>query len=470
MTNLDSWDVVIIGAGQAGIPLAHGLAKAGRRVALVERKHLGGSCINFGCTPTKAAIASARVAHLARRSSDFGVAVGRVEVDFVKVIARANDIARQSRAHLDGAFPPGGNPELIRGEARFVGRKGQGFEIAIGERRIQTGRVVLDTGTRARIPQVSGLDPARLLHSENWLERSTLPEALLVIGGGAIGLEMAQFYRRMGSRVTIIESGSQIAPSEDEDVARPIAKMLESEGIAIELGANISAVEYSRAGVKMSIERDGRKHAIEGTDIFVAVGRTPNTDALGLDTVGVERDPHGFIKVNDRLHTNVPGVFAAGDIRGGPMFTHTAWDDHRILLPALGLQPRAAQLDAERTTDRITPYAIFTDPELGRVGATERQLKAAAQSVRVARYDLANNSKAFEIGETVGLIKVIADPRTDLILGAAVLAPHGGELVHIFVDAMNARASVSKIANSVYIHPTLAEAVQSAVEKLKEGD
>ncbi len=432
----DQYDVLIVGGGQAGPPLARELAKAGKKVALAERKYLGGSCVNFGCTPTKAAIASARLAHLARRATDFGLRIPQVEVDFPAVLRRAGAIALESRNGLDKSFENSDNPKLLRGHARFLG---PGFELLVGSTQVSAKQVVLDTGTRTAIPKIPGLEKVAYIHSGNWLDRTELPERLAMIGGNYIGLEMAQFYRRMGSQVTVWENSPRIAVHEDEEVSTAIQQFLEREGIEFHVNAHIQSIEQLRA-----------------THVFLATGRTPNTDDLGLDTVGVETSPHGIVRVDKRLATNVPGIWAAGDIRGGPMFTHTSWDDYRILLSQISG-------DQSRTTDRIVPYAMFTDPELGRVGLTEQHAREKGLKFRVSRFEMKRNGKAREIGEPDGFIKVLLEEGTGKILGAAVLAAEGAELVHMFIDIMNAGASSTVIRDAIHIHPTLAEAVQSAV-------
>lgn len=433
------YDVVIIGGGQAGIPLAWALAKRGKKVALAERKYLGGSCVNFGCTPTKAAIASARVAHLARRASEFGLKIPSVEVDFPAVIRRASDIALQSRRGLERGFANSDNPKLLPGHARFTGRDGKGFLLQVNDQSVRAQQVVLNTGTRSAIPKIAGLDKIDYLHAGNWLDHAVLPERLAIIGGGYIGLEMAQFYRRMGSGVRIWEGGTRIAEHEDEEVSVAIQSFLEAEGIEFRLKAKIQSVEELGA-----------------THVFVATGRKPNTDDLGLESVGVEVDSHGVVKVDRRLATNVEGIWVGGDIRGGPQFTHTSWDDFRILESQIAG-------DGSRTTDRVVPYAMFTDPELGRAGATESEARAKGLKFQVKRFEMKRNGKAREIGEPQGFIKVLLEDGTGKILGAALLCAEAAELVHVYIDVMNAGASWAVIRDAVHIHPTLAEAVQSAV-------
>lgn len=449
---MDTYDIAIIGAGQAGVPLAHDLARAGRRTILIERKHLGGSCVNFGCTPTKAAIASARLAHLARRGADFGLRIPSVEVDFAAVIDRARKIAEGHRDGLGRGFEGKENPKLLRAQARLEGRDGDRFRIVAGETTIAASQVVLDTGTRSAIAPIKGLDQVPFIHAGNWLARRELPQRLIVIGGGVIALEMAQFYGRMGSSVVVIEAMGQIAGTEDPDVAVALQDILEREGIEFHLETKIEGV--SRRGSAVCVDLAGGQE-IAGTDLFLATGRKPNTDDLGLESVGIETNK-GIVKVDEHLATSVAGIWAAGDIRGGPMFTHTAWDDYRVLKSQIAG-------DKTRTTDRVVPYAIFTDPEIGRVGMNEAQAKKSGVTFDVKRFEIRRNSNAEERGETDGFIKVLVDRHTERMLGATVFCTEAAELVHIYIDLMNGRAPIAQIREAVYIHPTLAEAIQSAV-------
>ena len=456
MPQTTDYEVLVIGGGQAGLPLVGALAQAGKRVALVERQDLGGSCVNFGCTPTKAAIASARVAHLARRGGEFGVAIPTVQVDFPAVLERAHRIALESRQGLDKKFDGVDNPRLLRGQARLQGRTDAGFQVQVGEQALTVSQIVLNVGTRTLVPPIEGLCDIKFLDAGNWLHRPDLPAHLAIIGGGYIGLEMAQFYRRMGSKVTVLQRGHQITDREDPDVAEALQKILEAEGIKFHLSAEVKRVERTTEGVRLHIAQNGGEQMLDASHIFVAVGRKPNTDDLGLETVGVKTDEHGYAQVDARLATNITGIWAAGDIRGGPQFTHTSWDDYRILQSQmLG--------DGKRTTDRIVPYAIFTDPELGRVGITETEARKAGKDINVARFDMTESGKATQIGETAGFIKVIVDAHTERILGASVLAVEGAELVHIYVNIMNADAPYTVIRDAIQAHPTLSEDIQSAV-------
>lgn len=456
---VERYDVLIVGGGQAGPPLAHGLAKAGRRAALAERKDLGGSCVNFGCTPTKAAVASARLAHDARRASEFGLRIPSVEVDFAAVLRTARAIALESRHGLDRWFEGADNPRLLRGHARVTGRDGDGFGVTVGDRHIVASQIVLDTGTRTLVPPIDGLDGVPFLHAGNWLDHPDLPEHLVVLGGGYIALEMGQFYRRMGSRVTVVERGERVVQREDADISAALQGVLVRDGVDVRLRAAVRRVERRPDGVRVVVEESGRARAIDGSHLFVATGRRPNTDDLGLETIDVRMSDRGIVEIDERLAASVAGVWAAGDIRGGSQFTHSAWDDYRILMSQLAG-------DGARTTARIVPYAIFTDPELGRVGLTEAEARKNAKAFDVARFELAKNGKARELRDRTGFIKVLIERGSDQVLGAAVFCTGGAELVHIYVDLMNARAPYTLVRDAIYIHPTLAEAVQSAVSTL----
>lgn len=473
------FDFVIVGGGQAGIPLAYSLANSGRRVLLVERKNLGGSCINFGCTPTKAAIAAAKLVHQAKRSSDFGLNIPSVEVEFSNVIAKALKIANGSREELEQGIKASSSISYLHGHARLLGRDDEGhFRLSIrggvtdfsrDETTVSCEQVVLNCGTRSAIPEIEGLNSIRekVLNADTWLQtharypEKSAPRKIAFLGSGYIGLEMGQFYRRMGSEVVLIEEGPRIARHEDDDIAEALQSYLAKEEVEFLFESSVQRVEPTSDGINIRIVNTTTKveAIVDASHFFIATGRIPNTQDLGLESVGIKTSLGGFIPVDEKLRTQVPGIWVAGDIRGGPMFTHTSWDDFRIL---------ESQIvgDGSRTTKRIVPYAMFTDPELGRVGLSESDARKAGRRYVVAKFDFVDNGKANELRETKGFIKLVADPEKDELLGAAVLGIEGAELVQIFVTLMNARAPYSVIRDAIYIHPTLCEAAQSAVAKL----
>jgi pyruvate/2-oxoglutarate dehydrogenase complex dihydrolipoamide dehydrogenase (E3) component len=456
---MKAFDVAIIGAGQAGPALAKALAEAGRNVALIERKHAGGSCINFGCTPTKAALASARVAHLARRAHEFGIGISNVHPDFAAVIARAAGIAETKRKSLQESFTGNDNLEWIAGHARFLGPDGDRFRLAVGNEEILASQVVLDTGTRSAVPSIDGLSGIDYLDAENWLDHRALPHHLAIVGGGYIGLEMAQFYRRMGAEVTVIESGPQVVSKEDADVAGALQGLLAREGIRFRLGSKAQRFRKDGQHVSVTLDSGGNTEDLTVSDVFIALGRKPNTDDLGLESVGLFPTEKGTLETDQWRRTGRQGIWAVGDIRGGAMFTHTAWDDYRtVASQLLDGQPRAAQ--------KIVPYAIFTDPELGRVGMTETAARDSGKRIEVGRFNMKNNGKAVELGETDGFIKVVIDAESKRILGAAVLSTEAAELVHVYAALMSADAPYTVLDDAIQIHPTLSEALQSAVSSL----
>ena len=455
-------DTAIIGAGQTGVPLARALSGAGRPVALVERDRLGGSCVNWGCTPSKAMIASSRLAAQARRAAEWGIRIPEVGVDFAAVMDRARSMAAASRGSLDESLPGQPNLRLVRAHARLEGREGERFRLRAGGDVLLARQVVLDTGTRSARPPLDGLDalPAdRVIDAETWIDRSVLPERVLFLGGGTIALEMAQAWRRFGAAVTIVETGPRLAAREDEEVSAELRAALEAEGVSVRCGAKVERAETTGDGVRLRLEGGD---ALDATHLFLATGRQANTDDLGLDTVGIAPGKHGILAVDERLRTGVPGLFAAGDIRGDGQFTHTAYDDFRVL-ESLMLG------DGSRTTERVLPYAVFTEPELGRVGMTEAEARHAGHRVLVGRQPMSESGKAREIGRTRGFIKVVAEAGSRRILGAAALCDSGSEVVQLFIELMNAGATADTMLDGVHIHPTLGEAAKNAVVALQEG-
>ncbi|MCK8786784.1 FAD-dependent oxidoreductase [Roseomonas sp. NAR14] len=452
-------ETAIVGAGQAGVPLARALAEAGRLVVLVERRHLGGSCVNFGCTPSKAVIASARLAAAARRAGAMGVGIPSVAVDFAAVMARARRLVAESRGSLEESFRGRDNPRLLCAEARLEGRRDGLFRLRAGGDVVLAERVVLDTGTRSARPPLPGLNSVPLVDSESWVGLEALPGHLVFLGGGTIALEMAQCFRRLGAEVTVLEQGERLAEHEDPDVAEALCDALEADGVEVRLG--VEAVRAVPEGEGLRVHLRGGE-VVEGTHLFLAAGREANSDGLGLETLGVVPGKRGVVAVDGGLCAGVPGLYAAGDLRGGAQFTHAAYDDFRVLRDRfLG--------DGTATTERVVPYAIFTEPELGRVGLSETQARAAGRAVRVGRYRMRDSGKAREIGRTEGFVKVVADAGTGEILGAAVLCAEGAEVVQLFTQAMVAGATAREMLRAIAIHPTFGEAAKNAVAALVDG-
>lgn len=446
------FDVFVIGAGQAAWPLLDGLNGAGRSVGLAERKEFGGSCVNFGCTPSKAVIESARVASLARRGAEFGIEIGSVRPDFGSVMEQARAIVARSVSGLGEGFAEMRGLTVFRTHAQLAGRSSDGFLLDVGSEKVLARSVVLDTGTRTLVPSIEGLADCPYMDTENWIDRDSMPSSLAILGGGYIAVEMSQFFARMGCQVTIIERATSLLGHEDEDVSSAVQKILEGESIRVVLCSGIKSVRHEAAGVR--VVTDSTEAVAD--EVMLAVGRRPNTDDLGLDTIGLERRADGTIAVDAHLETSVKGVYAVGDIRGGGMFTSTAWDDGRIVLGALTGDPR-------RTTDRVVPYAVFIDPELGRVGLTEREARDQGLRFRVCRFDVAHAGRHREARETTGFVKILVESGTDAILGATILSAQGAEISQIVAMAMAAKAPASLLRDAVYTHPTFAEAIQSAM-------
>jgi pyruvate/2-oxoglutarate dehydrogenase complex dihydrolipoamide dehydrogenase (E3) component len=455
-----TYDAIVIGSGQAGNPLAHKMAEHGWNTALIEKEHLGGTCINTGCTPTKTMVACAQVAHYARDAGKWGVRANDVGVDLGRVIAIKDRIVGQFRSRLERNAQSRKNLTLHRGQARFVAP----HRLVVGDLELQSERIFINTGTRPTVPRIAGLSDVGYLTNATLMQVTKLPEHLLVLGGGYIGLEFGQMFRRFGSQVTIIHNGPQILPREDADVTIELQKALESEGVRFVLSAETSRAERKNGQVVLFVGSKAGTETLTGSELLVATGRRPNTDDFGLDKVGVATDAKGFIQVNSRLETSVPGIWALGDVKGGPAFTHISYNDYQIVHANL------IEGKHKSTDNRIVPYAVFTDPQLGRVGMTETEARATGRRLKMGKIPMSWVARAIERDETGGLMKLIVDAETDRILGAAILATEGGELVHILGTLLLAGAPYTLLKGAIYIHPTLAEGFWTLMEEVKPVD
>jgi pyruvate/2-oxoglutarate dehydrogenase complex dihydrolipoamide dehydrogenase (E3) component len=457
MSASDQYHAVVIGSGQGGNPLCKALAKAGMRTALVEREHVGGTCVNEGCTPTKTMVASARVAYLSRRGADYGVETGNIRIDMTRVRKRKRDIVDNFRNGSQGSLEKTKNLDLIFGEASFTGPKSLAVRLKDGaQRALRAELIFINAGCRPAIPKVDGLGHVEYLNSTSIMEVDSVPEHLLVLGGGYVGLEFGQMFRRFGSRISIVQSGSQLLRGEDSDVAEEIAALLRQDGIDIFL--NTRAESVTKAGSQIVLttrEKTGEIRELQGTHLLVATGRVPNVEALNLSAAGIATDNRGFIKVNSKLETSAPGVYALGDINGGPAFTHISYDDFRILSTNL-IDKKSAT-----TKGRLLPYTVFIDPQLGRIGITEAQASEQRKNIRVAKMPMSSVARALEVDESRGFMKAVVDADTDQILGAAVLGIEGGEIMSMLQLAMMGKIPFTALRDAIFAHPTLAESLNN---------
>jgi pyruvate/2-oxoglutarate dehydrogenase complex dihydrolipoamide dehydrogenase (E3) component len=447
----ERYDAVVIGAGQAGVPLAVAFAKAGRRTAIVEREHVGGTCVNVGCTPTKTLIASGRTAYLARRASDFGVRVPSVAVDMPTVRQRKQGVVDSFRTGNERRLATAG-VELIRGGAVY---RDPGT-IAVGDRVLTTPLSVINTGGRPMRPAIPGLDSVAALDSTSVMELDTIPAHLIVIGGGYVGLEFAQLFRRLGAAVTVIQRGPELLSREDPDVASCVATILREDGITILLKTGIAGIS-GQDGVTVALSTGT---TVTGSHLLVATGRVPNSDAMGLDRAGVATTTHSFVRVNDALATTAAGIYAAGDVTGAPAFTHISYDDYRIL--------KANLIDGGHavTTGRLVPYVVFTDPQLGRVGMSETEARAAGRDIQVAMLPMTAVARAIETSETRGFLKAVVDRPTGQVLGCAMLGVDGGELMGAMQIAMMGKLPYTALRDGIFAHPTLLESFNNLFASL----
>ena len=451
-------DAIVIGTGQSGPALARRLVAAGQKVAVIERKFFGGTCVNTGCTPTKTLVASAFAAFLARRASDYGVTIGGpVGVDMQAVKARKDAIAGASRRGVERSLKTLEGCTVYEGHARFVADK----KVAVNGSVLEANHIFINVGGRASIPPIPGLDQVPHFTNSSMMDIDFLPSHLIILGGSYIGLEFAQVYRRFGSEVTVIELAPRLIPREDEDVSSAVAEFLKEEGIDVRVGSKVVGVEKQGNSIAVKVESAGKISQVVGTHVLVAIGRRPNTDDLGLDKAGIAIDPHGYIQVDDQLRTNVPGIWAMGDCNGQGAFTHTSWNDFEIVAANI------LDNDQRRVSDRISAYALYTDPPLGRVGMTEAEVRKTGKPALISTMAMEDVSRAYEKSETKGFMKILVDQDSKQILGASLLGLAGDEVIHCILDLMYARAPYTVMQRAMHIHPTISEFIPTMMGDLK---
>lgn len=456
----EHFQAIIIGSGQGGGPLATDLAEAGWKTALIEKGNPGGTCVNRGCTPTKTVAASARIAHLVSRAGDFGVRTGPVVIDLPAILNRKDDVVELFRKSVKKSFKDVENLTFISGEARFTDEKEIEVQLSPEEKRqLRADTIVINSGSRPAIPDIPGLADTPYLTSRSILNVEHVPAELLIIGGGYVGVEFAQMFRRFGSEVYIAQRGEQLLTHEDADVAENIQHILEDEGIKVFLDAKVSRLkEIALLNINAKIKYSGGKEKLKVTHVLVATGRTPNCESLDLAKSNIDIDENGFIAVDASLKTSCDGVFAIGDVKGGPAFTHIAYDDYRLLSDHL---LNGKSIDYR---DRMVPYTIFTDPQLGRIGLTKKAAIEQNFDVKIAEMPLSHAARAIETGETRGKMKVVIDAKTDRILGCAILAPEGGEVMSALQMAMMGELPYTDIRDGIFAHPTMTESLNNLFE------
>jgi pyruvate/2-oxoglutarate dehydrogenase complex dihydrolipoamide dehydrogenase (E3) component len=453
----ESFDAIIIGTGQAGKPLAFDLARAGWKTAVIEREHVGGTCINVGCTPTKTMVASARVAYLARRAGDYGVRVNGVTVDQAAVRARKRAIVERFRNYGTQRLQKTENLSLLFGSASFVDAKTIDVQLNDGgRRRLTAPKIVINTGGRPIVPPIPGLAAVPFLDSTSVMELEQTPEHLIVIGGGYIGLEFGQMYRRFGAQVTIVQRDARLVPREDPDVSEAVRKILEEDGLRIDTEAAVERVERDGTGrITVHYACEGCARSVTGSHVLLAIGRRPNVEDLNLAAAGIATDKAGYLTVDATLQTNVPGIYALGDVKGGPAFTHISYDDYRILRDRW-LRNIDAKVDG-----RLVPNTMFIDPQLAQVGLTETEARRRGLDIRVAKMGMNGVARALETDESRGMIKAIVDAKTDQILGCTVLGIEGGEIMSMLQIAMLGKLPYTVLKEAIFAHPTLAEGLNN---------
>jgi len=464
MTQTKHYDAIVIGAGQAGVPLSTTLAKAGWKTALIERVHVGGTCINEGCTPTKTMVASARLAYLARRGADYGVQTGPVTIDMTKVRQRKRDIVDSFRNSGQRRIETTEGVDLLMGETSFIGPKALELRLNNGEtRQLTASTILINAGARPAKPSITGVEAVSTLDSTSIMELDVVPEHLLIVGGGYIGLEFGQMFRRFGSQVTVIQRGANLLAREDADVAEEVAKIMREDGLEVLLETKpISVKQLSEGNIQLMVQTKTGERILNGSHLLMAAGRVPNTDWLNLDAAGIQTDKRGFIQVNERLETNVPGIYGLGDVKGGPAFTHISYDDFRIIRTNL-LEKGNASIH-----ERLVPYTVFIDPQLGRVGLSETDARAQGRNIKVATLPMNYVARALEMDESRGFMKAVVDADTGQILGAAVLGIEGGEIMAILEVAMIGKVPYTVLRDGVFAHPTLAESLNNLFSTLDQ--
>ncbi len=457
MERVRRYDAVIVGAGQAGVPLAKSLAQAGWRCALAERTHVGGTCINEGCTPSKTMIASARIAYLSRRASDYGIRAGQVSVDMAAVRQRKRDLVESWRSGSERRLAKTENLDLLMGEASFLGPHRLEIRFVEGESIVvEADQVFINTGCRPTIPPLAGLEQVPYYDSTTIMEFGSIPEHLVILGGGYVAVEFAQMFRRFGSNVTVLQRRDQLLSREDPDVAQAVAAILEEDGVNLVLEAKAGSVKTTPDGeMQLEVTTPTGESSVRGSHILVATGRTPNTEALNPEAAGLQVDEKGYIPVNERLQTEVKGIYALGDVKGGPAFTHVSYDDFRVVRSNLLEDGRAT------ITGRLVPYVVFLDPQLGRVGLSEREAREKGFDLSVATLPMEYVAHALEIDESRGFMKVVIDNEDDRILGCAVLGVDGGEVMSVMQVAMMGGLTASQLRDTMFAHPTLVESLNN---------
>lgn len=454
---MKNYDYIILGTGQAAGTLLKGLMPSGASIAVIEERKVGGSCVNFGCTPTKTLVAHARAIHQARKGDFYGFTSGDIKVDYTRIRERMNEIRNDSRKGLVNWMQSTDKVELVRGKGRFTGQR----TILVNETAISADKIFINTGTHAAIPAIKGIEDVPALDAAGLLELESLPEHLVIIGGGYIGVEFAQIYRRFGSAVSLIQREDQLMPGEDEDVAQAIQALLEEEGVEVLLNADTKVITQQGNGLQFQIEIGKKKIIRRGTHLLMATGRRPNSKDIGLEAAGIETDDKGYIQVDDYGRTNVKGVFALGDVNGCGAFTHTSVNDAEVVLDHL-------QGGKRKISDRIPIYALFSDPPLGRVGLSEKAALQEGKKVLRSTMPMKEISRAREMGETQGFAKILVDADTDLILGAAVLGPGGDEVINMFAAIMHSKIPCYNYRKVVLVHPTVSELMPWVLDGLEK--